>query len=162
MTCSHNLLVIADDLKTENAGTERQMLLLLDFLMTQDCDVHLVLLRPTPFSGRWNARFPVTHLPAGRMSSPRLWWALARLSWHLRRRGYRHALTFFNDASIVAPPLLRTLGYRVFVSRRDMGWWCRGAVRTCARLVRPWVTRWIVNSAAVQRATIELENCRAE
>jgi L-malate glycosyltransferase len=162
MASSHNLLVIADDLKTEHAGTERQMLFLLNFLVTQDCDVHLVLLRPTPFSVRWTANFPVTHLPGGRMSSPRLWWSLMRLAWKLRGRGFSTALTFFNDASIVAPPLLRLLGYRTFVSRRDMGWWCRGAVRICTRIVRPFVERWIVNSDAVRRATVELEGCRAE
>lgn len=159
---SQKLLVVADELKTPRAGTERQMLLLLDRLMTSGCKIHVVLLRRTPFSMTHDFPFPVTQLPAGRMSSPDLWWALIRIARSLRSDGFRTALTFFNDASIVAPPVLRTCGYRTFVSRRDMGWWCRGSVRICTRLARPFVHKWIANAQAVKSATVQLERCNAE
>jgi glycosyltransferase involved in cell wall biosynthesis len=75
----------------------------------------------------------------------------------LRQRGYRLAHVFFNDASLICPPVFRVCGFQILISRRDMGYWYTPTLLRLLRITRQWVAGVVVNSQAVADVTADAE-----
>lgn len=58
---------------------------------------------------------------------------------------------------MIAPPILRVLGIRVLVSRRDMGIWYTPRKLAVLRLVAPFVDHYVANSQAVKQLVRQQE-----
>ena len=82
---------------------------------------------------------------------------LVRYAASLRREKYRLVHCFFNDVSMLAPPLLRMFGIRVLVSRRDMGFWYNRLNLVVLRLAARFVSRYVANSKAVKQIVHDQE-----
>jgi len=106
-----------------------------------------------------NAHFPVpVHvLKVVHLLSPLNWLRLFRFFRIKRHAGFRLVHVFFNDASIICPPILKLLGCRVIISRRDMGYWQTRINLLPLRLNARYVDRVVVNSKAVRDVTIARE-----
>ena len=74
-----------------------------------------------------------------------------------KQEGYRLAHTFFYDSTLICPPVLKLLGYRVIVSRRDMGYWYTNLNLVWLRANRFLVDKVIANSNAVKLLTMQKE-----
>jgi len=140
---------IADHIAHWNAGTERQMLLLGTGLAAAGWSVPLIVLRGSPaaFDGRWPGSVEQAHV--GSLASPRAWLRAISIARRLRRDRYRVAHLFFNDSSLLMPPILRLFGIRVVVARRDMGFWYTRNKLRLLRLIQPAVDMVVANSRAV-------------
>jgi glycosyltransferase involved in cell wall biosynthesis len=121
---------VVDQLLSRTAGTEKQLLELIKGLTVTPFEPHLAILRATASlsASDWFL------CPVDDLKLPRLlaFDAVPRLL-ELSRLGARVVHTFFNDASIAAPPFCRLGGARVASSRRDIlvheGKPCRSQVR---------------------------------
>ena len=142
------VMLIADELRTLQAGTEGQMLVLHKGLQAAGWHSELAVLR-----GADNVRptwpGPVREIGITRMASPVAWWRAWRFGRRLRREGYALAHVYFNDAAVLLPPFLRLAGLKVVVSRRDMGFWYTTGTLRALRIVRGFVDRVVANSLAV-------------
>lgn len=147
------VLLLIDCYRNPYAGTEHQLYNLASSLVARGIACHLVVLAPSDYLRKRG--FPCDWSVVGHTSlrSPGTWYELYRVSKRFRERGYRVAQTFFNDVSIVAPPVLALAGVKTIVSRRDMGFWYTSSKRCLLRLTRIGVARWIANSHAVAAVT---------
>ncbi len=149
---------LVDSLGTSSAGTEKQLLLLLQHLDRTRFRPALLCLR----SSRWleNARLPcpvhVLHLDSVRS---RRAFRVARSFRRLHQEHHFDVLhTFFADSNVVGPVLGRLSGVGVTVSsRRNMGYWQSPLDRILAWVLRVWTTHYLANSEAVRQHTIQTE-----
>jgi L-malate glycosyltransferase len=142
------VMLVADELRTLQAGTEGQMLVLHQGLQAAGWHSELAVLRGAEsVRAAWPG--PVRELGITRMTSPLAWWRAWRFARRLRREGFALVHVYFNDAAVLLPPFLRLAGLKVVVSRRDMGFWYTAGTLRALRLVRRFVDRVVANSQAV-------------
>ena len=162
MSAPIKLLFIIDRYKNPYAGTEGQLLKLLRGLDSDRFQPVLAVFRGSDYLEQHGFPVPVDVLDISRMILPVSWIRLYRYFRRRKQEGYRLAHIFFNDASIICPPILKLLGYRVLISRRDMGYWQTPFNLLPLRINARYVDGVIVNSMAVKRVTVENEGYRPE
>jgi glycosyltransferase involved in cell wall biosynthesis len=146
------ILFVMDELHdADRGGTERQFNHLLAHLDRRRIAPQLAVFR----SASGAAAPALTACPVRSLSITKIARAstlvrLVALSRVIRASGIRVAHVFFNDASIVAPFFCRLGGARVIVSRRDMGFWYTPRLLRVLRISNRFVSRIVVNSAAVR------------
>ena len=147
----------ADHIAHWNAGTERQLLLLGTELSKLGWSVPLYVLKGSDavYNGSWPDE--VVNLDASRVSSPTTWSCVLSACRREAKEGASAAHCFFNDTSIVVPPMSRIAGLPVIVSRRDMGFWYTPAILKLLKMVRRSVTTVVANCEAVRDSVCENE-----
>lgn len=81
-------------------------------------------------------------------------WAQARA---FRVQGFRLAHVFFNDPSLICPPVFAANGIKTIISRRDMGYWYTPIYKWWLRINSALIAGAIVNSKAVSAITQQEE-----
>ncbi len=143
-------MLVADQLAHLEAGTEGQVRTLHDGLAKIGWRVELAVLRNSiAIEDRWEG--PVRELGIRSLANPLSWWRAMRFASQVRKERFDVVHIFFNDASIILPPILRMWGLKVIVSRRDMGIWYTRWNLPVLRLVRFFVSCVVANSHAVGR-----------
>lgn len=150
-------MYLVDDYEGPQAGTEGQLLQLLQHLDCSRYEPAMTLLRSSDYVERNPLYCPVKILGVTRLASMRSIFKVLHFALSLRREGYRLVHCFFNDVSLIAPPLLRMFGVRVLVSRRDMGFWYTPGKLAVLRLVSAFVDRYVANCQAVGRVVQQRE-----
>lgn len=131
-------------------GTEGQVLQLIQFIDRLKYEPEFTILRYSDYIKKRGFVCPVRVLGISRLVSIR---AILKMLWYcinLRYQNYRLVHCFFNDVSMIAPPILRLFGMHVVVSRRDMGFWYTPLNLVALRLVAPFVDHYVANSRAVK------------
>lgn len=143
-------------------GTERQVWHLIQSIDRSRYEPSITLLRNSEYIQ--NNGFPceVAVLGISKLVSLSSIYKLLRFTLVLRQKDYRIVHCFFNDVSLIAPPLCRMFGIRVLVSRRDMGFWHNPWMLVALRLVSRLVDRYVVNSQAVKRVVQDREHAAAK
>lgn len=151
------LLYVIDYFRDPNAGTEGQLYALVGGLNRSEFAPHLLVFEDSPWILEHG--FPCEYTVLGRRSlaSPATWLALIRLALRFRQRGYRLAHVFFNDPSIICPPVFRLFGIRTLLSRRDMGYWYTPTLKRTLRLTGRFTEGVVANSQAVREVTAAAE-----
>lgn len=157
MSAQLKLLFVIDCYRNPYAGTEGQLLKLLSGIDRSRFEPELAVFRGSDYLANHDFPVPVHVLGVTRLSSPLNWIRLFRFFSVKRREGFRLVHVFFNDASIICPPMLKLLGSRVIISRRDMGYWLNRINLLPLRLNARYVDRVVVNSRAVRDVTIARE-----
>lgn len=157
-----SVLFLIDSFKNPYAGSERQLYLLVEALVARGIECHLVVLTVSDYL--LSEDFPCAYTVLGYTSlgRPGIWGAMYTLGRRFRAQGFMIAHTFFNDVSVVAPPMLGLSGFRTVISRRDMGFWYTPGKLWLLRAMRGQVAAWIANSRAVADKTIVKEWAKPE
>lgn len=103
---------------------------------------------------------PADILNIGGLSSIGSWLTVYRYFRRKKKEGFTIAHTYFNDSAMICPPVLKLLGYRILVSRRDMGYWYSNMILWVLRLNALFVDYVVANSRAVRDITIRQEHYR--
>lgn len=151
------ILYIIDSFSSPYAGTEGQLHKLVSGLDRNAFEPHLILFNRSEFIERNGFSCKVSVLGSSKLSSLKTWWGLFKLLKKLKSEGYRLVHIFFNDPSIIAPPLLKLLGMTSIISRRDMGYWYTSGYLKALRFNAKLVDAVIVNSEAVKGVTCDKE-----
>lgn len=157
------ILFVIDAFENPHAGTEGQLYRLVSELGQGDYEPHLLVFRESQFLREGG--FPCDYTVLGGSASIRsaqTWRQLSSLAKGFKNHGYHLAHVFFNDASLLCPPVFRLAGIRTIISRRDMGYWYTGLYRWGLRFTRLFVDHVLVNSQAVKRITQTAEWFRPE
>ena len=156
------VLFLIDSFRNPYAGSERQLYLLVEALVARGVECHLVVLTASDYL--LNEDFPCAFTVLGYTSlgRPGIWGAMYSLGRRFRAQGFTIAHTFFNDVSVVAPPMLGLAGLQTVISRRDMGFWHTPGKLWLLRAMRGQVAAWIANSRAVADKTIVQEWAKPE
>ncbi|MBD3640939.1 MAG: glycosyltransferase [Marinobacter sp.] len=151
------LAIVMDRYDNPYAGTESQVLKLLEGLKEKGWDIRFAVFRETDYSRSDAFPVEIDHLGVGSISNPRSWWAVYRYARGLADDGCRVVHVFFNDASVICPPMMRLAGVKTLISRRDMGFWYSGLHLRVLRLTDRFVHGVVCNSKAVAEITARIE-----
>lgn len=151
------VLFVMDQFVNPYAGTESQLFKLISHLPAEGITPRLLVLRSSPFVENGEMPCPVDVLGHASLRDPRTWLSFWRYARRARKNGIKVAHVFFNDASVVAPPLFRSTGIRTIISRRDMGYWYTPLYLKLLRQTGRFVDQVVVNSEAVRQVTHDKE-----
>lgn len=146
----YGIAYIVDELVGPTAGTENQLLALINALANTDFKPHLVALRSSKYLESGEMPCPVYVLDVPKLLHPNAIKRGWQLCAYLRQNAISIVHIYFNDSSIYAPVFCRAAGAKVIVSRRDLGFWYTWPQLTCLRANRIFVNRVIANCHAVQ------------
>ena len=152
------VLYVIDAFENPHAGTEGQLYQLVTELVRAGHEPHLLVFRESEFLSE--GRFPCAHSVLGvsaSIRSPGTWRRLLAEARRFHAQGFRLAHVFFNDASVLCPPVFRLAGIRSIISRRDMGYWYTPFYLWTLRFTRHFVRCVITNSEAVKAVTVQKE-----
>ncbi len=152
------ILFVIDAFENPNAGTEGQLYRLVGELRQGGGEPHLLVFRESQFlrEGGFPCDYTVLGAPAS-IRSAQTWRRLFDLGRGFKKEGYLLAHVFFNDASVLCPPMFWLAGIRTIISRRDMGYWYTPGYRWALRFTRHFVSGVLANSEAVKRITLANE-----
>lgn len=156
------LLYVIDYFRNPHAGTEGQLHALVEGLDRSEFAPHLLVFEDSPWLREHGFPCEYTVLGHRSLASPATWFAMLRFARRFRQQGYRLAHVFFNDASIICPPVFRMFGIRTLLSRRDMGYWYTPALKRILRLTGRFSEGVVANSKAVQAVTAAAEGFAAD
>lgn len=156
------IVFVIDHFHDPHAGTEGQLFNLVSGLDRRRFEPLLLVFSDSGYLQSGN--FPCDYQVLGhnRLASIATWWALWRKARELKAQGVCMAHVFFNDASVLCPPVFRLNGIKTLISRRDMGYWYTPAYRRLLVLTGRFVTGVIANSQAVKGVTASQEKLAPE
>ncbi len=156
------LSIIMDSYGNPYAGTESQVLKLVQGLVEKGWEVRFAVFRGSDYTR--SGRFPVAveDLGIGRIADPASWLKVFRYGRQLKSDGYHLVHCFFNDSSVICPPMMRLAGVAPIISRRDMGFWYTAGYQKMLRLTGRFVKAAVCNSQAVADMTRAAESLSAE
>ena len=162
MTTRIKLLFIIDFYKNPYAGTEGQLFKLIQDLDKDKFEATFVVFKDSEYLRTNDFPIPVNVMDIQRLSSPLSWLKLFRFFVRKKRENYSLAHIFFNDASMICPLLLKLLGYKVIISRRDMGYWYTLLNLLLLKVNALFVDLVITNSDAVKKVTMSKEGYKPD
>ncbi len=154
--------IIMDRYDNPYAGTESQVLKLVEGLRDSGWQIRFAVFRSTDYSLSNDFPVPVDHLGVQSLSNPGSWLRVYQYARDLRAEGYGLVHGFFNDTSVICPPMMRLAGVRTVISRRDMGYWYTSKYLRALRQTGRWVDAVICNSQAVAAITSEMEGIESK
>ena len=152
------LSIIIDRYGHPRAGTESQVLMLAQGLTAKGWEVRFGVLRGSDYTR--SGRFPIAvdELGVGSISDPSNWIRVFRYGRRLKSEGFSLVHCFFNDSSVICPPMMWLAGLAPIISRRDMGFWYTGLYRKMLKLTGHFVKAAVCNSQAVAEITRMVES----
>lgn len=156
------VLFVIDYFRDPQAGTEGQLFRLVQGLDRNRFEPHLLVFEESPWLQENG--FPCDWSVLGHRSlrSPATWAALFGKARGFRKQGFRLAHVFFNDPSVICPPVFRLCGIKTLLSRRDMGYWYTPGLKKVLRLTGRFAAGVIANSQAVKQVTVQAEGFSGE
>lgn len=162
MKAPEPILFVIDHFRNPFAGTEGQLYQLVKNLDRERFTPHLLVLTDSDYLRTGQFPCDYTVLGSQRLASPLTWLRLAQLARGFRRQGYLLAHVFFNDSSLICPPIFSLFGIRTLISRRDMGYWYTPGLLRALRVTGRFVTGVLTNSEAVAEITHRKEGIPRE
>jgi L-malate glycosyltransferase len=151
------ILYVIDSYKNPNAGTEGQLYQLIKHLDRALFSPSLLVFSSSQWLQENDFPCPVEVLEHSSIKSPLTWLALFKKVKKYKQAGVKIAHVFFNDASVICPPIMYSLGIKTIISRRDMGYWYNKLYRTILPITGKFVAKVLVNSRAVGDITHAVE-----
>jgi len=154
---SQKILFVIDRLTNPHAGTEGQFILLINLLVAAGLDVQAIVLANSTWLEANRLACPVTIVGSTSIKRPGTWVRLYMLARSFKKKGFHLAHVFFNDSSVMCPPMFKLAGIKTIISRRDMGFWYNSIYRFLLPITGKCVDLVISNSEAVSAVTGEVE-----
>lgn len=153
---------LIDHFKDPYAGTEGQLYALIKALVEQKKRIEVGVFRNSDYIKSGDFPCSVKVLGITKMFSPVAFFRLFQLGFYLRKNNFKLVHIFFNDASVIAPIVLKCFGIKVIISRRDMGFWYTNTLKKILRFNANFVNACICNSEAVKQITVESEGYKPQ
>lgn len=144
-----------------HAGTESQVLKLVQGLVEKGWEVRFAVFRGSNYTRSGQFPVAVDELGIGGISKPGSWLKIFYYGRKLKSEGFSLVHCFFNDSSVICPPIMRLAGLAPIISRRDMGFWYTATYQRVLRLTGRFVKAAVCNSEAVAQITRESERLPA-
>jgi glycosyltransferase involved in cell wall biosynthesis len=156
------VLFVIDRFINPYAGTEGQLYQLISALPRDRFEPELLVLETSAFIESGSMPCVVSVLGATRILDPRTWFKAWRFARRKKSEGVVLCHVFFNDASVICPPVFSSVGIPTIISRRDMGYWYTSKYLAVLRQTARWVSGVVANSEAVKSVTVAKEGYNPE
>lgn len=160
MKSTIKLTYIIDELATDLAGTENQLIKMINGLSGMGFEISLVCFRHHPWLEKNASSLPckVVVIELNRFKRPFTYLNYIKLVRFLRSTKPDIVHTFFPTANILGVIAARLAGVRAILSsRRDYGEWMVGRYLRMTRFANRFVTKIIANSYKVKELTVVKE-----
>jgi glycosyltransferase involved in cell wall biosynthesis len=151
------ILYVIDSYSNPYAGTEGQLFQLIKHLDRKLFTPKLLVFTQSKWLNENEFPCPVEVLGYSSIKSPITWLALIRKAKKYKKEGIKIAHVYFNDASVICPPVFRLMSIRCFISRRDMGYWYTRLYKFLLPITGKFTCGVIVNSNAVGEVAHQVE-----
>ena len=151
------IMYLIDTYRHPFAGTESQLLSLINGLDDKKYETFLTIFRESDYIKENGFPCEVTVLNITHLTTVTSIRKILSFAFELRKNKFEIAHLFFNDSSIIAPIILKLMGIKVIVSRRDMGFWYNERNLRLLRINRFFVDAVVANSEAVKKHTHKME-----
>lgn len=154
------LTYIIDELATDLAGTENQLIKMINGLSKMGFDIRLVCFRDRPWLQKNASSLPckTVVIEINRFKRPFTYLNYMKLVQFLRSSNSDIVHTFFPSANILGVIAARLAGTKAVISsRRDYGEWMTGRYLMMTRFANRFVTKIVANSYRVKELTVEKE-----
>lgn len=149
---------LVDTYKHPYAGTERQLLYLINGLDKKKFSVSMALLRNSEYISTNDFPCDIDVLGIKKIFSVFSIINFIKFVYQLKKEKFDLVHIYFNDAAILAPFFLKLFNIKVIVSRRDMGFWYNVSNLKLLRLNRFFIDAVIANAHAVKDIVSRYEN----
>jgi glycosyltransferase involved in cell wall biosynthesis len=156
------IIYVIDSYANPNAGTEGQLFQLIKNLDRKLFTPKLLVFTASEWLKKNEFPCPVEILGHSSIKSPFTWFSLIKKAKQYKDEGFKIAHIYFNDASVICPPVFYCYGIKTFISRRDMGYWYNALYRMILPITGKFVTKVLVNSKAVGEITSKVEKISNE
>lgn len=153
----NKVMFLMDHFKDPYAGTEGQVFALIQGLNKRNIETELAVFKTSDYID--DGKFPckIKKLNIFKMFSVNSIFKIFLFALYCRRNKYKLVHIYFNDASILAPFILWSLGIKVITSRRDMGYWYNLKLLRILRWNAKFLQGCICNCNAVKNITVDNE-----
>ncbi len=154
---------ILDTIMTPSAGTEKQLLYLLNGLDRDKVSPYLICLYQSEWMKSQTFDFPVYYLNLRSLFSSDFYNAYQLFKNLHKQQNFDIIQTFFKDGNIfgtVAGHFLKI--NRIISSRRNIGYWHDNLQIRILRFLQKWTTHYLSNSQAAVDKTIEIEGAKSD
>lgn len=152
------ILYIIDEITDVNAGTERQLSLLLRNLDRDIFEPHLMTLRATEWLDNDYYPCPVHNLEMGPVLSLSGFNKLTELRYFIADNNFHIVQTYFPDSSVVGVLAARQAGCKIIIStRRNTGYFYNSRLLMATKFANRHVSRFLANSERVVKEISEKE-----
>ena len=149
---------VIDTVITPAAGSEKQLLLLLEGLDRSRIEPHLVCLHDSEWLREQKFDFPLVKYDAYSITSLQFWKRVRDFAGLCKRERYHIVQTFFVDGNIFGTIGARLGGVPLTVAtRRNIGNWHNWTYIRILRQLKRWTTRYLTNSRAAAAKTVDAE-----
>ncbi len=137
---------VIDTIESPTAGTEKQLLLLLEHMDRQQFSPLLCVLRSSPWLERNFDLCPVYKVEIDSFKTFSSWKRIGAFAGFLKRENIELVHVFFRDSSLAGILAARLAGMRAIIaSRRNQGYWMNTGERILQRSLNRWVDLIIAN-----------------
>jgi glycosyltransferase involved in cell wall biosynthesis len=152
------VLYVIDEFQTTAAGTERQLLQLIQMAPELGLAPHLCTLRASVCVSESLVGCPLFQWNLRHLQSPAGIWEMIRILRWLRLAKFDVVQSFFPDANLVIPILAKLAAVpTVITTRRNQNHWMTPAYLRLQRLANRFTTRVLANSERVKEAVVRME-----
>jgi glycosyltransferase involved in cell wall biosynthesis len=138
---------IIDSIESPTAGTELQLLMLLNELNRQEFEPHLVCLHDSDWMRQQSFDFPVKKFSFARVASLDFIRNMRALARYFKEQDFDIVQTFFKDGNIYGTVAARMAGRKIIISsRRNIGYWHDAKQLAILRFLRRWTSWYLSNS----------------
>lgn len=152
------VMYLLDNYRDPFAGTERQLYSLINGLDRNRVSPAMALFRHSSYIENNGFPCPVEVLGIYKLFSLRSLHRMIAFTSRLNKEHYDIVHIFFNDASIIAPVILKLGRLKIIISRRDMGFWYNWLNLAVLNVNRFFVDAAVTNCEAVKELTHKKEN----
>lgn len=153
-----NIMYVIGSMGTARAGTERNLLTIIEHLDPDKFKPYLVSLQDCEFIRRGEFLCDTECLNVYRMFTPKMFRARQALAERMRKLKIDAVQTFFVEAHLVGGKAARMAGVPVVISsRRNLGYSCNVKEKLLLKLANRYPTRWLANCQAVAERIAHLE-----
>jgi glycosyltransferase involved in cell wall biosynthesis len=148
---------LMDCLFHTGAGTEGQVIEIINISNRDKYSPSLILFQPTEYGKKENIFFDIKVLNIRKILSINSIVKMLGLGKIIRKENVKIVSIYFNDAAILAPFFCKMAGAKVLSSRRDMGFWYTPMKIRALKWSNHFVDRIVVNSHAVKQNVMKYE-----
>lgn len=154
---------LIDAIPSPTAGTERQLLLLLEGLDRQEFEPTLCTLQDTPWLRDHFSLCPVHVLGIQSFKNPGSWWKIARFARWLRKERIDIVQAHFWDASLVGIPAAWMARVpRIIAMRKNQGFWMTNNELRLQKIMNCIPDVFVANSEATRQWAHRVEGIPLE
>ena len=152
------ILFLIDAIETDRAGTESQIIKLINNMDSKYFECHLGVFKDSEWIKSNKNRYNILLIGTASLHKLDFYKGIGRLYYYLRRNEIDIVNAYFPTSITIGVLISKIAGVRFIISsRRDMGFWRTISISKVLRVANKYVTKFLANSQVVKNNIVTKE-----